>query len=614
VDEAANVRLWYNRVLMERVFQESAGIKARSTGLPADILLANQWDEQGRVNDLFYSKALRDLDKDRGADTRTIGGQAAAPNVLGPAMHGHWTVGYKGQAASASGRVQSGRHSDARASMATAMNTPSAPQATAAAASDAGAVTPSQGQARCGACNEPMANWFRLCPMCAHPAQRAGQAIIPDPPMSYKAPPSHQGAESVASRASQYSSLSVAERLRAARRVEKNQAAAVKACVAKLTNIWMEQDLASAGARLEAFTNGSAAERAQGVAAQNAKERRGLAAAIRPDKDPPEHWIRWESGLIRPAVVEVGVIRAATDQAAHGPQAVGGLTDQMMAVIDRATAPVPTGFHGPSQLITLSPRSEATTQVHDNHSRKLATVQVRATLAELHRGTVTAVAIDSVSTDHESEMARKMAFETILDDPTFNSWSSEAVAAARVAISRKHSWATTEPITATGRKWHCAECRAECVVTVGHEGPVYGCGPREAALPPTTPMGSAWVVVVDPPATVAPQATAGLTEAGNQSVAGPEAASKDVEGPAVFDGDDPGHMAPSEAQPASQALPLPPSPSLRERLLASPLLDLGAYSPPQSAASLPPQLFMEDGAPPVATTSSLGGEWGVIQP
>jgi len=71
-----------------------------------------------------------------------------------------------------------------------------------------------------------------------------------------------------------------------------------------------------------------------------------------------------------------------------------------------------------------------------------------------------------------------------------------------------------------------------------------------------------------------------------------EAAIEAVGGPAVFDGDDPRREEPPEAQPDKETTPssLPPSvPSLL-------------------------QLSIEDGTPPVATSSSLGGEWGVIMP
>jgi hypothetical protein len=110
VDEAANAKHWRDRVRMEKVFQDSAATRAQATGHLGDLLLADQWREQGRVNDLFYSRALRDLDKDRGADARAIGGQAPTPTGTGPIMEPRPYVGYKGQAASASGRVQTGRH------------------------------------------------------------------------------------------------------------------------------------------------------------------------------------------------------------------------------------------------------------------------------------------------------------------------------------------------------------------------------------------------------------------------------------------------------------------------------------------------------------------------
>ena len=115
-------------------------------------------------------------------------------------------------------------------------------------------------------------------------------------------------------------------------------------------------------------------------------------------------------------------------------------------------------------------------------------------------------------------MAREAAFESMLDDPSFTTWSPEAIAAARAAIGRKHSWATKEPITATGRNWCCAECHAICTVPfVGHEGPTYGCGPR-AAAPPPTPVGSAWVVVTAPPETSSPQASTGPADDDDQSM------------------------------------------------------------------------------------------------
>ena len=151
------------------------------------------------------------------------------------------------------------------------------------------------------------------------------------------------------------------------------------------------------------------------------------------------------------------------------PQAVADLTDKMVAVIDRAEA-ASSGFHGPSQLLALnSPRSEAaTTHVDEgppSHKTEAnPTQEVQAILAQMHVQEVQAVAIDHLTTGDDATEARRETLEhIILADHNSNvwppkwpskSWPPEAVAAAHEALSRKHSWATTGPITATGRQCH----------------------------------------------------------------------------------------------------------------------------------------------------------------
>jgi len=158
--------------------------------------------------------------------------------------------------------------------------------------------------------------------------------------------------------------------LRAARRLEKSNIAKADATIASLAAHWVLQDIDSAAGRLDAFINGTPEEVASARAKQCAKERKDMAAIVRPDMDLPEHWLNWEIRMI-------GAAREAEPQVAPIM-----LAAEMVALIERATEPTPTGFHGRSQLMELSmaisPRSEATTMVHEGHQMGLATAQVRA--------------------------------------------------------------------------------------------------------------------------------------------------------------------------------------------------------------------------------------------
>jgi len=379
IDEATNVSLWRNRILMDKVFQESAVIKASGSGRPDDQLRAAQWAEQGRINELFYQKAVRDLDRHRGADDRATGDAAVTEATAG---HDRGQEPPRGYTASASGRVQTGRHKDVRAAEAPSTTTPPRAQAAAlrrSAGTEAQAVA--SGPSKCSTCHGPLESWYRLCPACGTSIKQAARSEAPEPAQFYQA-------ESVASDISQQSHLSVADMLLDARQVEKEQAHATRAYLHKLNGIWMEQHMASAGARLDSFVNGTAAEKARGVGASSAKERRGTAAVLRPDRPPPEHWLLWEAGLTGLDLVGVGTIRTITTVAeCDPPQAVADLTDKMVAVIDRAEA-ASSGFHGPSQRLALeSPRSEAaTTHVDEAPPRQNAEdkpmLEVQAILAQ----------------------------------------------------------------------------------------------------------------------------------------------------------------------------------------------------------------------------------------
>ena len=557
-----------------------------------DLVLARQWYEQGQINEVFQLKAQKDLDKHRGADARAIGGPTLATSALGPAALPRWQEQRGGQAASAYGRVQSGRHRDFRAASSA---TAPAPAASSHDLSGSAMAAGSPGLIKCAQCNEPLGHHYRVCPVCAQPAHRTpGPQMAPDEPMFYRP-------ESVASGGSQASRMSVADQLRAARRAEKGKQEAVRACMTRLMTIWLGQHMASAGARMDSFTNGMVAERQAGVAERNAKERSNMAAVARPDKEPPEHWVFWDDGLT--ATEEIGLVR---------PE---GLTDQMVAVIDKATEPTHTGFHGPSRRLALTPRSEATVQAFDGPCPRVASGQVLAILAEIKGPKVTAVAEDTISTAMEHEVARAQAFESIMADPPFNEWWGEEVRMAREAIGRRHSWAPRVPTGPAGPciQWRCEDCQAVCDVKAGLEGPVYGCGPREAGQPAPTPVGSAWVITEEgicwgtdegpeePPRAEAEGYVAeGRSEGGPPS---PELLGIRCDEPAVATPPPPGPFPPPVDLEAHR---------LPQADLAPPDLDHGAALEPQATPSQP--LSFEDGRPPVATSSSLGTDCGVVLP
>jgi len=500
--------------------------------------------------------------------------------------------------------------------------------------SGTGAITEEAATYKCSTCSGLIVGWFKMCPTCGTHVKKAALGEAPEQPEFYKAESVASGTMSVASQ------MSTADKLRAGRRLEKAQQQATQSAADRymrmLQGLWMDQHMASAGARFDAFVNGTVAEQAQGVATARAKERLSTVAALRTDMLPPDHLLNWEVGLTGRDTANVGSIKQPPPVAPSGPlQAVVELTDKMVAVIDRAEA-ASSGYHGPSHRLAMeavSPRSEAaTTHVDEGPPTDEALArpktEVLAILAQMHLWDVTAVPIDSLTTDEEALEARCEALEDIivseeLADPNSKSWPLEAIAAAQEALRRKHSWAASEPATDAGRQWRCTECAVTCNVPAGHEGPPFGCGPRWAQPTVPTPLGSAWVMLADSPdqqpKIVPDQATEGLEGT--------------MAGPAVSDGNGPSHEEPPVAQPASQDLH-PPLLPMRERILASPLLALGANRDPPdlseapvtspthslqecwpptaaSLSSMPPSV---GGTPPVASSSSLGKEWGVIRP